>query len=1246
MALAAIAASILVVAVSIAAAAPQPKRPSTSKPHRPLSKKPAAQKVILFASDGMRPDLVDKYAAAGAMPTYQTLIQNGTKGDNGLLQGFPPNTGVGWHTLATGTWPSEHGSTNNTYFRAGESNFNNRTSALGTPGLLQADTIAQAAERRGKKIVSVEWVGARDYVPALQGPVVDFRQFFSGRGVVLNYDIPGQLSSSFGVEYQKVALEPATGWSNAPASHSPAQQQRFRIPNTAFPASANTDRFFDLYIYDSTNDNTRNYDRVLLLSSTANKVVPGVVPTGAPAGTVAPPVQDVVTLKQGDWADLKVKLLGPREGATAGFYVKAIDIAPDLSRFRVYFTSIARSNATYNGCTTGPTCSADFAETLASRFPSSTAADFAPLEALIIDEQTYVEQGQKWADAHLAYLRYIFQDLRVQADLLMIGNPVTDEFSHQFMGLVTPTDMDGKANPYYDDVDGDGTKDNRIAAREGYIREAYHEADQTLALGRQLMGGTPTVFASSDHGFAPQWYAVNAGTVLAGAGLQGTEQTSNCRTGGGTNLAKACWAGGTAQIYVNSTLPSGTTYEQVRNRIIEAFQAVKDPANPSAKVFDKIFKKEELRNVDGTDALHPNRSGDIVVVTRPPYQWDAATPGKVVAFSQFFGQHGYMPNLVDLPHNVNLHGTFVASGPGIVKQPSVSNVRAIDVAPTIAFLMGIPGPHNARGKILYPLVTSNANQFKEVSVIHISDWHGRLESLDEAADTLGPTFKIGGAAILKTWFDTYRAEARDGHMTLTAGDSIGATPPLSSFFGDRPAIEMMNMMGFSADGVGNHNFDRGQQYFRNTLVPLARFPYLSVNVVDAKGKRPKQWAASKVFTFGGVKIGVIGASNPDIPQLVNPQFFRPLEVKAPAPAIRAEAKRLRAKGVKVIVVIVHLGATSGTITAPWGPLTELAEAISPPGAGSNGLVDALIGDHSDNQVNTIGYHNMLITENRSYGVRFTRIRLTIERETGRVVYRTADFHKPWAIGTTPDAPIQARLNELTSQLGPILRSLIGTSTVPILRSDACGNAQGRTCESRVGNLIADAMRSTYSTDFAITNSGGIRSDITCAGNETLNCPASPTPPYQITRGQVLTVLPFGNVVVTVPVTGAQLKQQLENGVFLPGAQGRFPQVSGLCFTYEPSKPAGSRVTSVVRATSTGCTTTAVDLSETARYTLAENDFMSFGGDGYLFLADKTATRGIMDEVVADYIKANTPVTPAIQGRVKCVGTGCPTITAP
>ena len=150
--------------------------------------------------------------------------------------------------------------------------------------------------------------------------------------------------------------------------------------------------------------------------------------------------------------------------------------------------------------------------------------------------------------------------LGIQPDLLLLGNPTTDEFQHQFLGLVSQTDIDGDPNPYYDDVTNDDVPDGRVAIREGFIRDAYHEADATLALGRSLLKGKETVFASSDHGFAPQWYAVNAGKVLFDAGINSSEVFSNCRATLPTTRAaaatvftkaKVCWAGGTAQVYIN-----------------------------------------------------------------------------------------------------------------------------------------------------------------------------------------------------------------------------------------------------------------------------------------------------------------------------------------------------------------------------------------------------------------------------------------------------------------------------------------------------------------------------------------------------------------------------------------------------------------------------------------------------------------------------------------------------------------------
>jgi 2',3'-cyclic-nucleotide 2'-phosphodiesterase (5'-nucleotidase family) len=327
---------------------------------------------------------------------------------------------------------------------------------------------------------------------------------------------------------------------------------------------------------------------------------------------------------------------------------------------------------------------------------------------------------------------------------------------------------------------------------------------------------------------------------------------------------------------------------------------------------------------------------------------------------------------------------------------------------------------------------------------------------------------------------------------------------------------------------------------------------------------------------------------------------------------------------------------------PTSPAVQLA----------NNLVgiDAVFGGHTHAQYIANLPNGILFTETPNAGVRFNRTRLVIDTNTKAVIYKTADFHRPWNIGVTADPSIQALIDELNAELAPIFNTVIGDSSVRIPRADQCGRVDGRLCESLIGNLTTDALRFTYNTDFAITNSGGLRADLTCPSPDLAGdfCPPYAPPPYLITRGQVLGVLPFGNVVFTVSISGAELKTFLENGVSaMPAANGRFPQVSGLCFTYDISAPAGSRVTGAVHQAADGtCTGAQIDLTAASTYTIAENDFMATGGDGYPNVYSRGTTQNIMDQVLADYITANTPVAPTIQGRITCTTSGatpCPVV---
>jgi 2',3'-cyclic-nucleotide 2'-phosphodiesterase (5'-nucleotidase family) len=378
--------------------------------------------------------------------------------------------------------------------------------------------------------------------------------------------------------------------------------------------------------------------------------------------------------------------------------------------------------------------------------------------------------------------------------------------------------------------------------------------------------------------------------------------------------------------------------------------------------------------------------------------------------------------------------------------------------------------------------------------------------------------------------------------------------------------------------------------------------------------------------------------------------------------------RLKSKNVKTIIVIGHDGATAGTLTNPTGPLITLADQLTG--------VDAVIGDHTDFQVLTTRPNGVLVTENRSKGIRFTRVRLVLDATTQKVVYKTADFHKPWDIGVTPDAAIKAKIDALNTQLAPVFNTVVGKSTVVIPRADACGQSTGRSCESLIGDLVTDALRWSYSTDFALTNSGGLRADLTCPvapsdPNSGDFCPPSvyPVPDvtgkYPITRGQVLGVLPFGNVSATLTINGAELKDYLETAVSsLPATgNGRFGQVSGLCFTFNVEGTAasfatngimiagtGNRVLSAVRQAADGsCTGAAISFSAGVNYTLTTNDFTAGGGDGYPNNRSRMTTQDILDQDLADYLAAvpGGVVTPVIQGRIHCTdpnpgaGNDCP-----
>ena len=538
-----------------------------------------------------------------------------------------------------------------------------------------------------------------------------------------------------------------------------------------------------------------------------------------------------------------------------------------------------------------------------------------------------------------------------------------------------------------------------------------------------------------------------------------------------------------------------------------------------------------------------------------------------------------------------------------------------------------------------------------IQFLNVSDWHGQL-------DPLGPPL-IGGAAVLSAYFQADRQNHPT--LTLTAGDDFGASPPLSSFFNERPAVLAQRLMGIQVGTFGNHNFDKGVGHLQEMIDmaaaptsaarPGAPYQYVSANLHDPDDEL-KNVADFAIFDVGGVKVGVVGITNPEAPTLVFPGNFGNVEPTNPYPAANRARVAAQRAGAQIVVAITHMGVRGfdQATGEPFGELIDFANNV--------GGFDVIFGDHTDIQFQGV-VNDQLVLENRSKGATYARTLLTVDPGNGRVLDQSVTFVTPTASAVTPDPAVETMLAPFRAILAPIMNTVIGYSDRAIPRSDSCGTSNGRTCESLLGNVVTDAMRDRYDADFALTNSGGLRANLTCAGTSTAGfCPVYTPPPFQITRGRSFEVLPFGNFAMTLQVNGAELKQLLEFGVSaMPGVSGIFHQVSGLCFRYDISLPPGTRViqSSVVRQAADGScdATQPVDLSSASTYDIVENDFMVAGGEGHpVFLSRANSDGTTLEVVLAEYLMQSTPtdpIEPRIQGRIVCTTSGatpCPTVTAP
>ncbi|MEU0795537.1 bifunctional metallophosphatase/5'-nucleotidase [Amycolatopsis sp. NPDC005961] len=525
----------------------------------------------------------------------------------------------------------------------------------------------------------------------------------------------------------------------------------------------------------------------------------------------------------------------------------------------------------------------------------------------------------------------------------------------------------------------------------------------------------------------------------------------------------------------------------------------------------------------------------------------------------------------------------------------------------------------------------------DVRIIGFNDLHGNLEppagSSGRVRQSDGTTVDAGGAAYLATHVKQLRSQVRDSFV-VSAGDNIGASPLTSALFHDEPTIDFLNMLGVNASVVGNHEFDEGYKELQRMQFggchPTdgcqfeksfsgAKFPFLGSNVYFTNGL-----PALLPFTVkfeGGVPIGVIGATLKDLPSVVTPEAIKGLKFGDEVEAINRTANLLDFFGVKAQIVLMHQG-DSTELEGPNdckvlpGPATAIAKAVTP-------KVDAIFTGHSHQQYNCVindpaGQPRPVI-QGASFGRLLSVVDLKINLKTRDVVRsQTKAFNEIVTRTVTPDPAVAALVADAVAKSGPIANKQIGTITQDL---KAAGNAAG---ESALGDVIADAQLAgtqSNSAVIAMTNPGGIRAD--------LNYASSPAGEGDgvVTYGEAFTVQPFSNIMQTITLTGANLKNVLEQQ-WAPGVNPKFLQISSsLHYSWSASAAQGSRVSNI--------TVNGTPVDPAATYRVSVNNFLAAGGDGFTEFTKGTNLAGgpvDLDALVA-YLGAHPNLAPPAADRV-------------
>ncbi|MFT4151632.1 MAG: bifunctional metallophosphatase/5'-nucleotidase [Paracoccaceae bacterium] len=496
-----------------------------------------------------------------------------------------------------------------------------------------------------------------------------------------------------------------------------------------------------------------------------------------------------------------------------------------------------------------------------------------------------------------------------------------------------------------------------------------------------------------------------------------------------------------------------------------------------------------------------------------------------------------------------------------------------------------------------------------LTILHTNDFHDRYEPISKYDGPCSPEDNgkgecFGGSARLVTALAEARARSNNA-ILVDGGDQFQGTL-FYTYYKGRMTAEFMNRLGYDAMTVGNHEFDDGPEVLKG-FVEAVKFPVLMSNAdISMEPALKEKIAKSTVIERGGEKIGLIGLTTVDTPEIASPG--KNIVFTDPVQAVQGEIDRLTAEGVNKIVVLSHSGMVVDKRVA--------AEARG---------IDVIVGGHDNTYLSNTDdkasgpYPVMVgktaIVQAYAYGKYLGELNVTFD-DKGEVVEAKGN---PLTMDAkvAEDSDTLARIAELAKPLDEIRNKVVAETGAEIEGNrDIC-----RQVECSMGNLVADAQLDRVrdqGVTISLANSGGLRASID----------AGP-----VTMGEVLTVLPFQNTLSTFEVTGAEVLAALENGVSQYDEKaGRFLQVAGLKYSFDSAKPVGQRVSDVM--VEEGGTFAPLDPAKT--YLAVSNNYVRTGGDGFKMFVDAEKAYDFgpdLADVVAEYIAKNAPYKPYTDGRI-------------